>query len=466
MNNITVPRQNIPGNVPTEAVLPARLFTRLTITGKMLAGYAVLTVLILAVVVYVLVSLSRINSLNQAVLTIDIPVQLAVDRMIDSLLAQDLYEKRYRILRRKDLRHLFWERAKEFDARCEELRTLPGGPPFALGTISKLHARYGDLFLDVVKEVQRGRGDLAASIANGPMREALDGLLELLRRETPHAKASQDAHMREISKASDTAFRTTALLCVLSTMVGACAGLLITWYISSSIGKLTTATQRISEGNFNSLPGIRTEDEIGELAKAFVDMGLRLKKIEEMYLDASPLTRLPGGIAIEREAQKRLDRRTPTAFCVMDLDNFKAFNDRYGYARGNVVIKETARIVEQASRTHGAPDDFIGHVGGDDFVVVTDPDRMQELCEEIITQFDRSIPLLYDPVDQEKGYIRGRTRQGVEMNFPLMTISIAIVTNMHRAVSSALEASEIAAELKDYAKTFNRSLYVVDKRRA
>ncbi|HWR73059.1 MAG TPA: diguanylate cyclase [Nitrospirota bacterium] len=465
MNNTPAPRQYVPGRVPTERVLSGRLFARLTIAGKMFAGYAVLTVLILTVVVYVLVSLFRINSLNQAVLTIDVPVQVAIDRMIDSLLAQDLYEKRYRILRRKDLRHLFWERAKEFDARFEELRTLPGDAPFSLGAISKLHARYGDLFLDVVREVQRGRGDRAATIANGPMREALEGLLELLRRETPRARASQDARMREISKASDTAFRTTVLLCVLSSVVGACAGLLITWYISSSIGKLTTATRRISEGNFESPPGIRAEDEIGELAKAFVDMGLRLKKMEEMYLDASPLTRLPGGIAIERETQKRLDRGTPTAFCVMDLDNFKAFNDRYGYARGNVVIKETARIVEQASRTHGAPDDFIGHVGGDDFVVVTDPGRMHELCGEIIARFDRSIPLLYDPGDQEKGYIWGRTRQGVEMKFPLMTISIAIVTNIHRTLTSALEASELAAELKDYAKTFNRSLYVVDKRR-
>jgi len=464
MNNIPHP-QYIPGNIQAEGVMPGRLFARLTIAGKMFAGYAVLTVLILAVVVYVLVSLFRINSLNQAVLTVDIPVQVAIDSMIDSMLAQDLYEKRYRILHRKDLRHLFWERAKEFDARFEELRTLPGGAPFPLGTISKLHARYGDLFLDVVREVQRGRADSAAAIANGSMREALDGLLDLLRRETPQAKASQDARMREISKASDTAFRTTALLCVLSTVVGACAGLLIIWYISSSIGTLTAATRRISEGTFDSPAGIRTEDEIGELAKAFVDMGLRLKKMEEMYLDASPLTRLPGGIAIERDVQKRLDRGKSTAFCVMDLDNFKAFNDRYGYARGNVVIKETAKIVEQASRTHGALDDFIGHVGGDDFVVVTDPGRTHELCEEIIAQFDRSIPLLYDPDDREKGYIWGRTRQGMEMKFPLMTISIAIVTNIYRTLTSALEASEIAAELKDYAKTFNRSLYVVDKRR-
>jgi hypothetical protein len=91
---------------------------------------------------------------------------------------------------------------------------------------------------------------------------------------------------------------------------------------------------------------------------------------------------------------------------------------------------------------------------------------MHELCTEIIGQFDRRVPRFYDAGDREKGYIFGKTRQGVEMKFPLMTISIAIVTNVQRRFSNALEASEVAAELKDYAKTFNKSLYVVDKRRA
>ena len=108
----------------------------------------------------------------------------------------------------------------------------------------------------------------------------------------------------------------------------------------------------------------------------------------------------------------------------------------------------------------------MGHVGGDDFVVVTTPDLMREISEEIITQFDRRIPQLYDQADRKKGYIRGKTRQGVKMRFPLMTISIAIVTNQHRKLKNPLQVSEIAAELKDHAKTIARSVYVVDKRRA
>ena len=185
-----------------------------------------------------------------------------------------------------------------------------------------------------------------------------------------------------------------------------------------------------------------------------------------MYLDASPLTRLPGGIAIENVLKKRLESNHPLAFCVLDLDNFKAFNDRYGYANGSEVIKETARIIENAVKAKGTSDDFIGHVGGDDFVVITTPAHMREISGEIIAQFDSRIPSFYSAEDRARGHILGKTRQGIEMQFPIMTISIAIVTNERRKITDPLEASEIAAELKDYAKTIPKSVFVVDKRRS
>jgi diguanylate cyclase (GGDEF)-like protein len=271
--------------------------------------------------------------------------------------------------------------------------------------------------------------------------------------------------MKRISSIGGTAFLTTAVLCLFSIAAGAVAGMVVTHHISSSIHKLRDATEHIASGNFDYDPRIKTEDEIGSLANAFLAMGKRLRKLEEMYLDASPLTRLPGGIAIENVLKKRLDSNLQIAFCVLDLDNFKAFNDRYGYANGSEVIKETARIIENAVKMKGSADDFIGHVGGDDFVVITTQDNMREVSNEIITQFDSRIPNFYDPVDRERGHILGKTRQGIEMQFPIMTISIAIVTNERRRLSNPLEASEIAAELKDYAKTIPKSVYVVDKRR-
>jgi GGDEF domain-containing protein len=195
-------------------------------------------------------------------------------------------------------------------------------------------------------------------------------------------------------------------------------------------------------------------------------MGKRLKKLEEMYLDASPLTLLPGGIAIENILKKRIETQQPMAFCLIDLDNFKSFNDRYGYAKGSELLKETGRIIEEAVRTLGTPEDFVGHIGGDDFVVITEPVRMRSIGEEIISRFDKRVPDFYDHGDREKGYIMGRTRQGVEMKFPILTISIAIVTNERKSLSSALQASEIAAELKDYAKSIPKSVLVIDKRRS
>jgi GGDEF domain-containing protein len=280
------------------------------------------------------------------------------------------------------------------------------------------------------------------------------------------AKVAQDRKMRKMSAIGNTSFVTTAFLWLVTIAAGAVAGYVVTHHIASSLRKLKVATAHISEGNFDYDPMIETRDEIGDLANSFVAMGKRLRKLEEMYLDASPLTRLPGGIAIENVVKKRLDSKKPVAFCVLDLDNFKAFNDRYGYASGSEVIKETAKIIDAAVKKNGTADDFIGHVGGDDFVVVTDPEHMRGISEEIIREFDKRIPDFYDQRDRELGYIHGKTRQGVEMDFPIMTISIAVVTNERRRLSNPLEASEIAAELKDYAKTIPKSVFVIDKRRS
>jgi len=297
------------------------------------------------------------------------------------------------------------------------------------------------------------------------LRSVLENLLETLRALSASARASQDTKMKRIREIGNTAFLTTAGLCLFSIIAGAMAGLVVTHHIASSIHKLKVATEHIAEGNFDYDPQIKTEDEIGILSEAFLSMGKRLRKLEEMYLDASPLTRLPGGIAIENVLKKRIESDKPLAFCVLDLDNFKAFNDRYGYANGSEVIKESARIIENAVKAKGTSDDFVGHVGGDDFVVITTPDVMRDVSSEIIDRFDQRIPEFYEPADRKKGYIQGKTRQGVEMQFPIMTISIAVVTNQYRKYTDPLEASEIAAELKDYAKTIPKSVFVIDKRR-
>jgi GGDEF domain-containing protein len=448
-----------------DALTPHGIFARLNIASKMLLGYTMLVVLTIAVVTYVLISLQRLNGMNRDVVKIDVQVQESADKMLDALLAQDTYEKRFLILRREDIRDLFWKRSQELDALIADLKALPDQKDLELGKLEKLHRQYSDTFMKEAKLIEKGNITEATAVSNGELKINFEQLLYVLKSMSVAAKQSQNRKMKNMSQLSSSAFTTTALLCILDIVLGVLAGMVVTHHISSSINKLREATTHIAEGNFNYDPQINTKDEIGNLSAAFLAMGKRLVKLEEMYLDASPLTRLPGGIAIENALKRRLESRQPIAFCVIDLDNFKAFNDHYGYAHGNEVIKETARIIEVAAKAKGLPEDFIGHVGGDDFVVITTPAYMRTISSEIIQLFDERVPLFYDEEDRKNGFIFGKNRQGEEMTYPLMTISIAIVTNEKRTLTNPLEASEIAAELKDYAKTIAKSIYVVDKRR-
>jgi GGDEF domain-containing protein/CHASE3 domain sensor protein len=460
--NITI---SIPSRI-LDRLVPAKLFSHLNIASKMLLGYIMLVILTVIVVTYALVSLQRINTLNRRLVKVDIIVEEVAYKMLDSLLGQDMYEKRYLILESRDMRLLFDKRGKEFSALLDILKSLPESKnDLPIESIEKLHARYTALFSREVRLIRAKKLRKAYAISNHSLKSVVDKLVETLRTVSVRAKEAQDTKMKRIGAIGGRSFITTTVLFLISIAVGAFSGLIVTHHISSSIHKLKEATAQIAEGNFDYDPQIETQDEIGSLSGSFLTMGKRLRKLEEMYLDASPLTRLPGGIAIENVLKKRIESGLPLAFCVIDLDNFKAYNDRYGYANGSEVIKETAKIIEAVVKTTGSPDDFVGHVGGDDFVIITTPNFMSNISGEVIARFDRRILEFYDPEDRERGHIVGKTRQGVEMQFPIMSISIAIVTNEHRKLSNALEASEIAAELKDYAKTIPKSVFVVDKRR-
>jgi GGDEF domain-containing protein/CHASE3 domain sensor protein len=447
-----------------ETITPHRLFARLSIARKMMLGYMLLVVLTVAVVVYALTGLLRLHGLNNGVIRVD-AYPGSGDAMLDAILAQDTYEKRYLVLMRTDVRNLFWKRGKEFDVKLALLKSLPGQERFPLEKIEKLHRLYGDLFMKEMSLAREGNLDRAAALSNHELKSKLEQVIKILKNVSADAKQSQEDNMKKISRLGDSVFITTAVLCILSIVIGALASLVVTNHIASSVSKLKVAAGRVAEGDFYVDPRIDTVDEIGSLSEAFRRMGQRLGKLEEMYLDASPLTRLPGGLAIENVVKRRLESEQPFAFCVLDLDNFKAFNDHYGYVHGNDVIKETACIVEDAVKAKGTPEDFVGHIGGDDFVVITTPAMMREISAEIVKQFDGRIPDFYDRGDRENGFIFGKTRYGEAMRFPLMTISIAIVTNEQHKLSNPIETSEIAAELKDYAKTIAKSVYVVDKRR-
>ncbi len=178
----------------------------------------------------------------------------------------------------------------------------------------------------------------------------------------------------------------------------------------------------------------------------------------------SPLTGLPGNRLLEEELRYRLQSGGAWALLYVDMDNFKAFNDAYGFVRGDEAICLLARLIQEAVAEKGSPDDFIGHIGGDDFAIITRPEQAEAICKTLIERFDAAIPALYDPADLEQGYLRGYDRHGVPHRFPLMTISIGVVTNVNRAFSSPDEMGRVAAEMKALAKRMPGSTYAVDRR--
>ncbi|HUW23254.1 MAG TPA: response regulator [bacterium] len=181
-------------------------------------------------------------------------------------------------------------------------------------------------------------------------------------------------------------------------------------------------------------------------------------------LSANPLTKLPGNISLVEALKKCLSRDRLFAVLYLDLSNFKAFNDKYSYLRGDKVLRVTAQIILKAVKQKGNPDDFIGHIGGDDFIVVTSPDKVDALCRGIIKDFNQEIPSLYDEEDRKRKYIITKDRLNKITKFPLMIIAIGVVTNKSRKFASPAEISDVGAELKKYAKLKKGSSYVVDKR--
>jgi diguanylate cyclase (GGDEF)-like protein len=190
-------------------------------------------------------------------------------------------------------------------------------------------------------------------------------------------------------------------------------------------------------------------------------------KIRRVEVDSSlsPLTRLPGNLAIEAELRRRIDSGEPFAVIYLDLDNFKAFNDVYGFTHGDEAIVLLARVTVDVVRRRGTPNDFVGHIGGDDFIAVTLSERSEEIAKEIIAEFDRDIRNLYSAKDLRAGYIETRDRRGALNRFPIMTISMAIVSNDRSQLNNYAQVGEAAAELKRYAKSIAGSVYVKDKRR-
>lgn len=180
--------------------------------------------------------------------------------------------------------------------------------------------------------------------------------------------------------------------------------------------------------------------------------------------DLSPLTGLPGNFRIAEELERRVTGGGPVAVVHADLDNFKAFNDHYGFMRGDNVIKFSANTLVEAAVEVGDPTCFIGHVGGDDFIMVMDPSSAEQFCKVVVERFDDGILDFYDDHDALRGYVEVIDRRGERHAFPIVAISLGVATNIRRTFSSEWEASAIAAEMKEHAKSESGSSFRIDRR--
>ena len=187
-----------------------------------------------------------------------------------------------------------------------------------------------------------------------------------------------------------------------------------------------------------------------------------LRRAKEMR-NLSPLTGLPGNIRIQEEIERQVREHRPFAVLYVDLDNFKTYNDKYGFVRGDRLIQGTARMIQDAVMANDT-EGFVGHVGGDDFVAVVEPDVADDVAKAVCDRFDTDRALYYEDDDLDRGFVRMEDRKGVEQDIPLVSVSVGIATTSKRAFAHYGEAVAVATEMKQFAKRDGGSSYAVDRR--
>lgn len=453
-----------------ESIVKTSIFTRIStfflslkIADKILIGFLVSSTIPVLLGIFSISTLNHLNGNSRLIIEKNDPLIRISDDLFESALAQQLYGARYGLSGKDEILKLFRARSAEFKKLVEEAKALPGEESPYLNDISKLHTLHDELFEKNFKQMaapsSTGKVDLGREIATRQ-----ESLLQLINKMNKETLIEHSIKMTSLSNTVKNAYYTTMIICTLGIIVGVGATTLITRNISESIEKLKFATHKIADGDFEHIPKISQMDELWELANEFKYMGSRLRQLEELHLDASPLTKLPGGTAIENILEKRLIENIPTTFCLLDLDNFKAYNDHYGYAKGSELIKASASVIRDVVDSKGNLSDFVGHIGGDDFAIITSPESSRKICDAVIKRFDKIVPTYYSTEDRERGYIMGETRQGGKAEFPMVSISIAAVSNKGGKIRNHIEIGELAAELKEVAKKIPGSACVEDRR--
>ncbi len=179
----------------------------------------------------------------------------------------------------------------------------------------------------------------------------------------------------------------------------------------------------------------------------------------------SPLTGLPGNVQIQVEIKKRILRKKEFAVLYLDLDNFKEYNDIYGFLKGDEVIKFTAKTILKVIHKYELEETFVGHIGGDDFIAIISKADYDKICQDILLHYEEGIKQYFTEDDLEKGYFEVANRKGIIEQFPLTSLSIGVVTAKPGEYKNSLEIGEVGAQVKHLAKTQIGNAYAINKRR-
>lgn len=423
---------------------------RLSLVQKLIVSFAIIGICLISAVVYAIMGLGTMHRMVGDIARNDLPASTEALTLLDTMKAQQRAAGKYQILKQPEFKEIYNQQSETFRRTLTSLQQKTAGDDLVL--LTKSFAAYTDL-------IERILG--GSEVSDNEMKHAalrVEQAIELMRSEQQKRLENklEAARLRE-ERTSSFALGLALSGVTLALLVAS----ILVYTFSSSIGKLQKATHRIAAGDFDHDPHIPVGDEIGALSQDFMRMAVRLKELEQISLDASPLTRLPGNIAIERSINRRLREKTSFAMCYLDLDNFKAYNDRYGYIKASEVLKKTGEVIHEAVKRLNDPDAFVGHIGGDDFVVIIESQLAKSACQNIIADFDAIVPLYYSEEDLALGAIKGIDRYGVPRIFPLLSMSIAALSCQPGHYSSAAEIATAAASVKDRVKESSGSNYMI-----
>ncbi len=441
------------------------LMMKLTISRKLLFGYLFMAFLTVLASAYALYSLQKLNRVAYNMTNYQFALMENSKKLMDILLAQESAEKKYLILKDSELERIFWKRSNEFKEELAGMRKqkLERKIKKDLDEMEILQNRLRKLFSEEILLVQNGQLLEAQTISDTAGRATVDDMAVKLKKIQKNLDKAINDEMNLIARQGRVAVHMTTGLSMLSLILGVTLALIITRNISKPLKQLQKATKMIAEGNLDHKIEARRDDEIGALAKSFAHMTKRLKVLETLNLDASPLTGLPGNLAIEHRIEQLLLKGELFSLCQVDLDNFKPFADKYGYAWGSEVIKEVANILQGYIREAEDAEIFLGHIGGDDFVVIGAQRHVLAICQKLVKDFEGRILGFYGREDAQNGYFIGKNRQGIIQKFPLITVTAAIVTDDGSRFHNPLDMARLVAELKEYAKALPGSNYVTEE---